>query len=200
MSEALLDLPATTSGTIDRGLDSPAAQRALAKRKRLKDFCADGEESTTAEAATPTNLEDIGDVQSVAAAFVPAITQPAVSPALPPGQTPDNKDNVITIDDEKIHIELEYNPTGTPNRGLCLSFNAASVQQEGDGISMLLRAEFSLRLPTMTDLTLKIHKKKYSVWYVGGTHRIGSFINIPFIVLPSNNGETSSSEAGDNAE
>lgn len=107
-------------------------------------------------------------------AAAPVLPRPAISPA-PVRQA----DNVITIDDKKIAVEVWFETS--KGSKFAVEFKAASVEESDESISILYRSEFQIQFPIMEELKVRTRGTTHTVLFVGGRHKLGTFTNISFV-------------------
>lgn len=128
--------------------------------------------------APDVEIEDAGAQPPVAVA-VNETSSPVQQPVQKPGE------GIIRIKDAKKRVDLICKGKFGDSDGIfSVGMSAVSVDVVPDeGISVLVRADVDVCPPTLCNMLLRIDGVEYRVLYAGGKHRLGGYINMPFVIV-----------------
>lgn len=91
-------------------------------------------------------------------------------------------EGVIRIKDAKKRVDLVCaGKFGDRDGVFSVGMSAVSVDITPEGVSVLVRAEVDVYPPTLCNMLLRVDGAEYQVLYAGGKHRLGGYINMPFV-------------------
>lgn len=125
------------------------------------------------------DVEVESDVAPPVAVAVNETTAPIQQPVQKPGE------GIIRIKDAKKRVDLICKGKFGDSDGIfSVGMSAVSVDVAPDeGISVLVRADVDVCPPTLCNMLLRIDGVEYRVLYAGGKHRLGGYINMPFVIV-----------------
>lgn len=125
------------------------------------------------------DVEVESDVAPPVAVAVNETAAPVQQPIQKPGE------GIIRIKDAKKRVDLICKGKFGDSDGIfSVGMSAVSVDVAPDeGISVLVRADVDVCPPTLCNMLLRIDGVEYRVLYAGGKHRLGGYINMPFVIV-----------------
>ena len=123
------------------------------------------------------------EVESDVAPPVAVAANDTAAPVQQPVQKPG--EGIIRIKDAKKRVDLICKGKFGDSDGIfSVGMSAVSVDVAPDeGISVLVRADVDVCPPTLCNMLLRIDGVEYRVLYAGGKHRLGGYINMPFVIV-----------------
>lgn len=123
------------------------------------------------------------EVESDVAPPVVVAANETAAPVQQPVQKPG--EGIIRIKDAKKRVDLICKGKFGDSDGIfSVGMSAVSVDVAPDeGISVLVRADVDVCPPTLCNMLLRIDGVEYRVLYAGGKHRLGGYINMPFVIV-----------------